>query len=228
MKSQVRGGTRWKRFAVVMVPSVAATAAIGVGLAQGALAASFAISGQEFKVSTDKLVGTEFVQYGSVAKGNKLDGTPFGAPVAVSGFDTAHITNMCQSVVTPVPGLGDITLRLEAGNSAAAKKGDTDEQVYAKDLYLDVSYLEADAEFKQIDIGIAAGSLNAGPDGKPTDRQGIQPNTEANKFGFGQRAKDATLSNVKQKAWATTAATFRLPDLNLSLHRGTEKECFKG
>ncbi|MFC8589627.1 DUF6230 family protein [Streptomyces sp. NPDC057217] len=223
MKSQVRGGTRWKRFAVVMVPSVAATAAIGVGLAQGALAASFAISGQEFKVSTDKLVGTEFVQYGSVAKGNKLDGTPFGAPVAVSGFDTAHITNMCQSVVTPVPGLGDITLRLTAGDSDKAKKGDRDEQVYAKDLYLDVSYLEADAEFKQIDIGVAAGSLP-----KYEGGQGIQPNTEANKFGFGQRAKDATLSNVKQKAWATTAATFRLPDLNLSLHRGTEKECFKG
>ncbi|MEV7997292.1 cholesterol esterase, partial [Streptomyces sp. NPDC086077] len=30
----MRGGTRWKRFAVVMVPSVAATACIGVALAQ--------------------------------------------------------------------------------------------------------------------------------------------------------------------------------------------------
>ncbi|MGW6391545.1 DUF6230 family protein [Streptomyces sp. NPDC055103] len=229
MKSQVRGGTRWKRFALVMVPSVAATAAIGVGLAQGALAASFAISGQEFKVSTDKLVGTEFVQYGSVAKGHKLDGTPFGAPVAVSGFDTAKITNMCQSVVTPVPGLGDITLRLEAGGSDAAKGGDEDKQVFAKDLYLDVSYLSADAEFKNIDIGVAAGQLdNGGPKNEDNARQGIQPNTEASPHGFGQRASDVTLTKVKQKAWATTAATFRLPDLSLSLHRGTDKECFKG
>ncbi|MFI0984626.1 DUF6230 family protein [Streptomyces exfoliatus] len=230
MKSQVRGGTRWKRFAVVMVPSVAATAAIGVGLAQGALAASFSISGQEFKVSTDKLVGTEFVQYGSVAEGHKLDGTPFAAPVAVSGFDTAKITNMCQSVVTPVLGLGDITLRLEAGGSDAAKAGNEGKQVNAKDLYLDVSYLEADAEFTNIDIGIAAGKLNTAPgvDGKPTDRQGIQPNTKANPFGFGQRAEDVTLTKVRQKAWATTAATFKLPDLKLSLHRGTDKECFKG
>ncbi|MFC7919484.1 DUF6230 family protein [Streptomyces cinereoruber] len=227
MKSQVRGGTRWKRFAVVMVPSVAATAAIGVGLAQGALAASFAISGQEFKVSTDKLEGTEFVQYGSVAQGHTLDDKPFAAPVAVSGFDTAKITNMCQSVVTPVPGLGNITLRLEAGKKAASSGKDED-KVQAKDLYLDVSYLEANAEFKQIDIGIAAGSLNAGPDGKPTNRQGIQPNTQANKNGFAQRAENATLTDVRQKAWATTAATFTLPGLNLSLHRGTEKECFKG
>ncbi len=48
MNSVTRGGTRWKRFAVVMVPSVAATAAIGVALSQGALAASFSVSGQSF------------------------------------------------------------------------------------------------------------------------------------------------------------------------------------
>ncbi|MFK3730869.1 DUF6230 family protein [Streptomyces sp. NPDC088090] len=222
MKSQVRGGTRWKRFAVVMVPSLAATAAIGVGLAQGALAASFAISGQEFKVTTDKLEGTEFVQYGSIAKGKTLDGKPLNAPVAVSGFDTAKITNMCQSVVTPVPGLGAITLRLEAGTDAV-KTGKDADKVIAKDLYLDVSALKADADFTNIDIGVAAGSLPRTEGG-----QGIQPNTEANPNGFGQRADIATLTNVRQKAWATTAGTFKLPDLDLSLHMGTEKECYQG
>lgn len=225
MKSQVRGGTRWKRFAVVMVPSVAATAAIGVGLAQGALAASFAISGQEFKVKTDELYGTQFVQYGSVAKGTTLDGKPFGAPVAVSGFDQAWITNMCQSVVTPdIPFIGDVTLRLEAGTEAA-KTGKTEDKVYGKDLYLDVSSLKADASFKNIDIGIAAGLLGQG---KPDGWQGIQPGTEAKTAGFAQRADEATLSNVRQKAWATTAGTFKLPDLNLSLHRGTDAECYPG
>lgn len=59
MESQARGGTRWKRFAVVMVPSLAATAAIGVALSQGALAASFSVSGQEFKVTADRLEGTD-------------------------------------------------------------------------------------------------------------------------------------------------------------------------
>ncbi len=223
MSSQVRGGTRWKRFAVVMVPSLAATAAIGVGLAQGALAASFAISGQEFKVTTDKLEGTEFVQYGSVDQGADLRGNKFAAPVAVSGFDTAKITNMCQSVVTPVPGLGDITLRLEAGKAAAQSGADAD-KVQAKDIYLDVSYLDADAEFKRIDIGVAAGSLPKYEGGQGT-QPGVDPQSY-NKNGFAQRAERVTLTNVKQKAWATTAATFKLPDLKLSLHRGTEKECF--
>ncbi|MFJ9825577.1 DUF6230 family protein [Streptomyces sp. NPDC101160] len=209
MKSQVRGGTRWKRFAVVMVPSVAATAAIGVGLAQGALAASFSISGQDFKVSADSLVGKDFVQYGSVDGGKDLDGKDFAEPVAVSGFSEAWITNMCQSVVTPkVPFVGDVTLVLKAGT-------EDNKPVYAKGIYLDVAELKADAEFGNIDIGVAAGALPKSP-GKP----GIQPNTKANPYGFGQRAEDAKLTNVHQRAWATTAATFKLPNLDLSLHRG--------
>ncbi|MEU8523656.1 DUF6230 family protein [Streptomyces sp. NBC_01216] len=214
MKSQVRGGTRWKRFAVVMVPSVAATAAIGVGLAQGALAASFSISGQEFKVKADSLVGKDFVQYGNLVSGKDLEGKPFAEPVGVSGFSEAWITNMCQSVVTPkVPILGTVSLELRAGT-------DNGEPVYAKDIYLDVSSLKADAEFGNIDIGVAAGALPKS-EGKP----GIQPGTQANLYGFSQRAETATLNNVEQKAWATTAGTFRLPDLKLSLHKGT-KECF--
>ncbi|MFF8608339.1 DUF6230 family protein [Streptomyces sp. NPDC015346] len=210
MKSQVRGGTRWKRFAVVMVPSVAATAAIGVGLAQGALAASFSISGQEFKVKADSLVGKDFVQYGSVAAGKDLHGKPFAEPVGVSGFSEAWISNMCQSVVTPdVPFIGNVSLELRAGT-------DPKKPVYAKDIYLDVSSLKADAEFGNIDIGVAAGSLKD---------PGIQPGTQANPYGFSQRAKTAKLTNVEQKAWATTAGTFKLSNLSLKLHKGT-KECF--
>ncbi|MFJ3529627.1 MULTISPECIES: DUF6230 family protein [unclassified Streptomyces] len=221
MSSQVRGGTRWKRFAVVMVPSVIATAAVGVGLAQGALAASFSVSGQEFKVSADSLEGDDFVQYGSVAAGKDLKGKEQAAPVAVSGFSTAYITNMCQSVVTPdLPfGLGNVTLKLKAGDPKKKQ-----EKVYAKDIYLDVSQLDADAKFKNIDIGVAAGDLTKFPGGKKT-HTGIQPNTQANPNGFSQRAEHATLTNVRQQAWATTAGTFKLPGLSLRLSKGVD-ECY--
>ncbi|MGW5778314.1 DUF6230 family protein [Streptomyces sp. NPDC003863] len=227
MKSQVRGGTRWKRFAVVMVPSVAATAAIGVGLAQGALAASFSISGQEFKVSAQSLEGTNFVQYGSVDTGKDLTGKDLAAPVAVSGFSTAKITKMCQSVVTPkVPFINDsVTLRLEAGTEAATTGKDED-KVQATGIYLDVSDLKADAEFGNIDIGVAAGKLNEFDGKADPSKPGIQPKTAANPYGFGQRAETATLKNVQQRAWATTAGTFKLPGLHLSLHKGTDAECY--
>ncbi|MFI9112831.1 DUF6230 family protein [Streptomyces venezuelae] len=226
MKSQVRGGTRWKRFAVVMVPSVAATAAIGVGLAQGVLAASFSISGQEFKVKAAELEGYDFVQYGSYVKGKDLKGGDLSEPVAVSGFSEAYITDMCQSVVTPnVPFIGTVSLQLRAGTKGKSEK--EDRRVYAKGIYLDVSSLEANAQFENIDIGVAAGALGKDNDGKPNGKPGIQPGTEskAHPYGFSQRAEKAVLKDVHQKAWATTAATFKLPDLKLSLHRGAV-ECF--
>ncbi|MFE3902733.1 DUF6230 family protein [Streptomyces sp. NPDC059153] len=214
MSSQVRGGTRWKRFALVMVPSVVATAAVGVGLAQGALAASFSVSGQSFKVHADKLVGHDFVQYGSIATGKDLKGNDAAHAVAVSGFSDATITNMCQSVVTPnLPfGLGNVTLQLKAGTNPK-------NPVKATNLYLDVAELDTDAYFKNIDIGVAAGSV-----GKP----GIQSGTEkvVNPNGFAQRAETAVLKDVKQEAWATTAGTFKLSNLSLRLYSGPGKECY--
>ncbi|WP_336050259.1 DUF6230 family protein [Streptomyces sp. CA2R101] len=205
MESLARGGTRWKRFAVVMVPSVAATAAIGVALSQGALAASFSVSGQQFKVATDRLDGTGFVQYGAIdaQKGGKQ------VPVAVSGFSNAKIRNLCQSVVVPVPVFGDVSMKLSAGG------GDT--PVEAKNLYIDLDQLSADATFNNIDIGVAAGSTTKGP--------GMHKGDKADPGSFAQQAESATLTHVRQQAWATTAGTFKLSGLKMSVAKG-KSECY--
>ncbi|MDQ1036075.1 hypothetical protein QFZ75_002491 [Streptomyces sp. V3I8] len=211
MESQVRGGTRWKRFAVVMVPSVVATAAIGVALAQGALAASFSVSGQSFKVTADRLDGTGFSQYGAIDQGYTLKGDKTAHPVAVSAFESATITNMCQSVVTPnIPLLGSVTLTLNAG-------GKGHDPVEAKQLYIDVEDLEADATFRNIDIGVAAKDASKGP--------GIAKGDQANPYGFAQQADSAVLTGVKQTAWATTAGTFKLSGLKMSFSKGVN-ECY--
>ncbi|MFD7918805.1 DUF6230 family protein [Streptomyces sp. NPDC059740] len=207
MESQARGGTRWKRFAVVMVPSVAATAAIGVALSQGALAASFSVSGQQFKVSADRLDGTGFVQYGAVdaQTGDKQ------VPVAVSGFSNAKIQNLCQSVVVPVPVFGDVSLQLKAGGGG--------KPVEAKNLYIDLDELSADATFNNIDIGVAAGSSTKGPGMSPGDKGKADPGS------FAQQAESATLTGVKQTAWATTAGTFQLSGLKMNVTKG-KHECY--
>ncbi|MYV51271.1 DUF6230 family protein [Streptomyces sp. SID3212] len=207
--AQVRGGTRWRRFAVVMVPSVAATAAIGVALAQGALAASFSVSGQSFKVKASELVGQNMVQYGGVAPGPRGN-----QAVVVSGFKSATITDMCQSVVTPdVPLLGTITLKLKAGFG--------EKKVLADNLYLDVASLDVDnAVFDTMEIGLPAKDLQS-----PGRRANEKESSPAAPYGFGQQAKTATLTGVKQTAWATTAGSFTLPNLSLRLSRGTD-ECF--
>ncbi|WP_037851726.1 DUF6230 family protein [Streptomyces sp. NRRL S-340] len=224
MESQVRGGTRWKRFAVVMVPSVAATAAIGVALAQGALAASFSVSGQEFKVSAKELHGQGFAQYGAVDSGYTLTGGKATRPVAVSSFKDATIERLCQSVTTPIglPGLASVTLRLEAGNSSEQEK-----QVSANNLYIDVADLNAKggAVFHGIDIGVAAGDTSKAKGGKGPGMKG--GGEQANPYGFAQQATSADLYDVEQTAWATTAGTFTLPGLHMSLSTDTKKaECY--
>lgn len=207
MESQTtRGGTRWKRFAVVMVPSVAATAAIGVALAQGALAASFSVSGQEFKVSATKLVGNGFLQYGAVDTqqgGKKI-------PIAVSSFKSASITGLCQSVVIPnIPIIGDVTMRLTAGDT---------KPVQAKNLYIDLDNLNANATFTNINIGVAAGDSTKGP--------GMKGNgEEADPGSFAQEADGAVLTHVQQTAWATSAGTFKLSGLSMHVSAG-DHECF--
>ncbi|GGW47067.1 DUF6230 family protein [Streptomyces xantholiticus] len=217
MESMARGGTRWKRFALVMVPSVAATAAIGVGLAQGALAASFAVSGQEFKVEAGHLEGYGFAQYGGLNEGyeSTTSDKKVKRPVAISTFETATINDMCQSVVTDVPLFGKVTMKLTAGEGAS--------EVKAKNLYLDISNLEADATFTNIDIGVAAKDTDVRRGGKgPEVKDRILPNS------FAQQADKAVLTGAKQKAWATTAGTFTLGGLKMALHKGDgpDVECY--
>ncbi|WP_030545215.1 DUF6230 family protein [Streptomyces albus] len=198
----VTGRVGIRRFALLAVPGFAATAALAVALANGALAASFAVSGQEFKVSADELTGDGFVQYGSFDT-NVRDEL---LPVAVTGLRKAEMTNLCQSVVTSLPVVGDISLKLSAGTG---KK-----KVEATDLMLDATQLAGNASFTNIEIGRDASTLDKGPDGA----QGMQDL-------FSQQADDIRMTNLRQTAWATTAGTFKLAGLHMKIHKG-RTECF--
>ena len=64
----VRGRTRWRPFAIVLGAGLALSVTMLTGVANGAIPASFAVSGSTFKVSADKLVGNGFVQYGGMVQ----------------------------------------------------------------------------------------------------------------------------------------------------------------
>ncbi|WP_316526232.1 DUF6230 family protein [Kitasatospora brasiliensis] len=221
--SKAYGKTRWKRFALVMVPSVAATAMVGVSIANSALAASFSISGQSFKVKASHIEGTHFAQFGTVDL--EADGTPH--PVAVSAFDSADITNMCQSVVTDLSkiGMGKITLQLKAGGNGTP--------AHADNLLIDMEELKADATFKSINIGQDASTLAGTATQGWTPHPGVAA-ASGNKglptgaTGFAQAAQSASLDGVEQTARATSAGTFKLNGLSLSLKKGDgpNNECF--
>lgn len=195
------GRVRWRRFATVAVPGFAVTGALAVALAQGALAASFAVSGQQFKVSADRLTGTGFAQYGSV----DVNARDELLPVAVTGIREADLHSLCQSVVTTLPLLGDISLNLTAGK---------ERPVEATDLFVDATQLSGDASFRNIEIGRDASTLDKGPDGA----QGMQD-------AFSQQADSIEIGNLRQVAWATNAGTFKLPGLHMKITKG-KRECF--
>lgn len=195
-----QGRVRWKRFALVFVPALAIAAVLVGGTAEGAIGASFVVSGDTFKVSADKLQGQGFIQYGSLVenkKGQKI-------PVAVSGIRHATLTNMCQTVLVDSP-VGAVTIKLTAGTGK--------NPVVAENMIVDASQLQGDAVFTRIQVGRDAGTLDAvsggaGPSGM-----------------FGQQASAVSIIDFRQVSWAVNAATFKLPGLKLSVEPG-KHECF--
>jgi hypothetical protein len=168
------------------VPATAVTAVL-VGLtANGAIAASMSVSGQEFLVTATQLNGTGFEQFGGTVPGQ--NGTQ---PVVVSAIHSATLSHLCQQVT-----VGGVTLKLTAGGSGTP--------VAASNLIVDASgQTGSEAIFHNITIGQDASSLTTDPGA--TGQAG----------GFGQEASSVTINNLVQHTWLTTAGTFTLPDLSL-------------
>ncbi|MFG2938142.1 DUF6230 family protein [Streptomyces sp. NPDC048282] len=199
------GRTRWRRFAVVLVPCVAACASVGIAMAQGALAASFFISGQKFQVTADSLTARGFSLYGTIDVTRKHE----LVPVVVTGFRHATVRGLCQSVVVDIPVVGTRTLRLTGGDGRPAE---------ASNLFIDATTeTVADATFGNLDIGVAQGALTKGPV-RSTDRNSrfFDPDAVA------QQATSATLTDVRVNAVAVSAGTFNIPGLALRLVRGDQ------
>ena len=198
---RVRGRTSWRRFAVAAGLMTALSAGILVMLSQGVMAASFMVSGQQFKVSADTLDANGFVNYGWIDQ--HADGSP--QPVAVSAMKHAELRNLCQSVLTTLPIVGDISLKLTAGRDAP---------VVAENMFVDMSQLDGNATFTNIEIGRDASTLDKGPPGA----KGLQSL-------FSQQADRVHIDNLRQVAWSTNAGSFKLTGLRMTIKTGKD-ECF--
>jgi hypothetical protein len=206
------GRTRWRRFGLLFGLSAATAAGLLTLMSNGALAASFSVSGQQFKVSADQLVATGFVQYGTVdARTEPGAGSQTPEPVAVSAMRSATLTNLCQSVVTDLGDFGSLTLTINAGGGKTP--------VTAENMVVDMTQLNGNASFTNIEIGRDASTLDLGPTNDPSEiaqrRQGF----------FSQQATKVTITDLRQVAWATSAGQFNLNGLSLRLHWGKD-ECF--
>ncbi|GAB3210437.1 DUF6230 family protein [Marinactinospora thermotolerans] len=196
----VQGGVGWRRFLLALGPALGAAAVLVVLTAQGSIAASFAVSGQNFKVSADSLEGTGFAQFGDVA--TSVDDTAH--PVALSVIDDAELTNLCQSVLMETP-VGDVTLLVEAGQDGTP--------VTARNMVIDLEQLSGEASFSGMQIGRDASTLEnaSGEAGAPG--------------GFGMQAGTINVTDLRLTAWSVNAGTFGLNGLQLGVKPG-DHECF--
>jgi hypothetical protein len=196
-----QGRTNWRRFGMAAGVVTAMTVGVLALISNGALAATFLVSGQQFKVSADTLDATGFVNYGWIDQ--HAGGSP--EPVAIAAMKRAELTNLCQSVLTTLPIVGDISLKLTAGKETP---------VVATNMFVDMSQMEGNATFTNMEIGRDASTLDKGPPGSK-GLQGL----------FSQQADVVHIEDLRQVAWATSAGTFKLSGLHMEISRGKD-ECF--
>ena len=198
--------TSWRRFVLFSIPAGAAIGGILVAMAGGALAATFSISSQEFKISADEMTGTGFAQFGWVNATVRDE----PAPSAVAGIREAEIVALCQSVLTTeFPLIGNVSLMLTAGDDGTP--------VQASDLVIDMDQMDGNAEFDNIEIGRDASTLDKGPEGLGRG--------QGHSSLFGMQSDSIVIEDLEQTARAASAGTFRLHNLSLGVSLGDD-ECF--
>ncbi|CAM3948604.1 DUF6230 family protein [Nocardiopsis rhodophaea] len=193
------GGTRWRKFGLALIPGLAAAGILGGMTTQGMLAASFAVSGDSFKLSADSLRGQGFAQYGDVA--TSVDDT--SRPVGLSVINTAELDNLCMSSLVDLP-IGEATLLIKAGESRP---------VEASSMVVDVEQLDGNASFDTIEIGRDASTLDkiSGPKGPAG--------------AFGLQSDSAVIDDLQLTAWSVNSGTLKLAGLKLGVQPG-KHECF--
>src|SRR5215217_9331355 len=135
----VQGRTRWRRFAAVMLPAAVAAGGLMTGVAHGKVPVAINVSGASFKIQASHLHGDGFSQYGSFY--NKPGETPgvTGHAVAAAAIANAKLSDLCQSVVQPLPWGGTVTLLIKAGGVGAPAT--------AENLLIGMDFLSGDATF---------------------------------------------------------------------------------
>jgi hypothetical protein len=189
------GHTRWRRTTLIAAPLAVASIGVALSMAAGILAATFAVSGTSFAITSNKLSATGFDGFGSSA--SLADGSH--VPSVLAGIKSADLDGICLATPVSVPGVGKFALKITA-----------DGKLSADNLKLDVDQLSGNAEFHNAEIGRDATTLTKGPA------------VGSNAGVFGLQADSITVDSLNANALSAAAAgTFKLPGLKLNVVRGS-------
>lgn len=185
------GRVRWRRFTLILIPVVTVLCLLLIMTAQSVLAVTFNISGRPFNVTAQMLRAHDFEEFGILGSSINLHTKNHKVALAATGMRTATISHLCQSV-----NIGGVNMIITAGSGRTP--------VSATDLIVYADRFSGNASFKDLVLGKDAATLNN------------VPGLKGPAGGFSLSAKAVTITDLKQHAYSTTAATFTLPGFHLS------------
>jgi hypothetical protein len=186
---------RWRRFVIALAPATLLMVLLLMLTTQSVLAVSVSISGEPFTVSATQLHGVGFEQFGVLGQGAHLSGNGKPITLAATAMRSATISHLCQAV-----NIGGVPMVITAGN------GNT--PVVATNLVVYADRFSGNASFKHLTLGQDASTLH--------DVPGVRGPAGA----FSLHAATVSISDLRQHAFATTAASFTLPGFRLRFGGG--------
>jgi hypothetical protein len=195
-------GTRWGRGAAVLAPATVASTAVGLAMAQGALAAGFNVANQRFNLHIDELDGTGLgaVLATAQTQGGEKPG------VLHAGLASAKLSGLCILVHQSLLG---VNYTISIGSGGAQQSSGTN-------LLFDITDLSSTpATLGGAMLGVSADTVTAG-----TQSLGGAPGA------FGLTKGEVTLHNVTASAYQTqVVGGLTLPNLGINVHMGNVSKC---
>ena len=206
-----RRGTRWSRSTLVGLPAVGLAALLGVGMAQGVVAANFFVAGQPFTLRSDQVNGSGFAAF--LHSRQIADGTATGKGEAMAraGFQSARLDGLCAVVHQTILGL-PYTLKLNAGSPVDGTPNGGPDMIDAYNLILEAKAVQGThSSFSEMVLGKTAHQVQMG--GQPLEGGTVG--------AFGLEAGVVEVRGLTADAYtAEISGNISLPKLTLSILPG--------
>ncbi|MBJ8348446.1 DUF6230 family protein [Antrihabitans sp. YC2-6] len=139
MQKADRGRTRWRQALMLFIPAILGVLALTVMTIQGVLPLHLAISGQQFKLTSNGAAAIAPQGLSAYPSSIKMkDGSQ--APVLMAGLPEAELTEgMCISLVLTLPIVGTNTLQISSSGNTTVK----DMEAAADKMYIRGASLSA-------------------------------------------------------------------------------------
>lgn len=188
MNETVPYGTRWSRTTVVALAAFGAIAALLTMMNREIVATSIVYQGSTAQFSTTRVAG-EDVGFGmSRMTRTNADGTTTEVNVLSAGFAVGNLNGFCLSQRQSVAGLGQVTIKITAGDGQASTS-----EIEAANVQFDLVHLRGTGPGVNLDgevhIGLATQDI--------TTIDGVD-NPLGSPLGTGYFGIDATAGDIHQ------------------------------